>query len=436
MHQTGVKVPGNDVQNFIEACRELKDRKNAASHDAVRLLTDAHPSSVQQAGASVQRPPQPLLGLPSGSAGPSTGHANGASTSQAAFAMLADGAGPSQQSNYNALVTLPRSDGSGTSQQADALMVQQADGPSTSQQCTALVPFPVVVDGAGATQPSTALVARPADAAGTSQQDNAVVPLPNTRRSGRLARKRGKPDTPEESADTACTALVPVPKDGAGAGPSQGEDAGNEGSACENDDDDGHSDEVETEPQGGKGKGKKGSKKQKQARQAQQKRTKLDPSLEAEFALAMLENTSLREIVDLLKISRADLPAMSAEEARHLLAASADPLAEAHAKRAAELQSIAEARQESRADDATLMRVARFLEVQNGTNLELVSQPLARLITDDMHDRARELEKQNAETCDIQLRGKKRKPNSIQLTCAVHLTHFFCFCCFSVLRVC
>ena len=444
--------------------------KKAANHDAVRLLTAAHPSTVQQAGASVQRPPQPQLCLPS-SADPCTSNANGASTSQAALQMLGAGAGPSQS---NALVTLPRSDGAGTSQQADALMGAQADGAGISQQCSALVPIPGG-DRVGASHPdvsrdpagggaaavqehSTALVVRPADRMGASSPDDAAVPLQDqqapatetagstgVRRSGRIARKRGKPDTPEapeESAGTSCTALVPVPKGssgrGAAAGPSQlggrGGDAGNEASVCKHEDeeyDPDEADEAEGQDAGkGIGKGKKGKRKRKQA--GQQKRSKLDPSLEAEFALAMLENNSLREIVDLLKISRAELPAMSVDEARHLLAASGDPLAEAHAKRAQELQSIADARQEPRADDATLLRVARFLEVQNGTDLSMVSQPLARVITDDMQERARELEKQNAEPCDVQLRGKKARPNTIQLTCAARLAGpLLCSCPFS-----
>lgn len=324
-------------------------------------------------------------------------------------------------------------------QAPQAALAVAGDGAGVSQQCTALVPFPA--DGAGTSrqydalleeggQQCTALVVRPPDAAGSAQQDHAVVPLPMPqphptenadahciRRSGRLERKRGKPDTPDGYSDMT-SALVPLPEDAAGAEQSQLEGPGDPdhaGSAGEHEDEDECADQADA-PDSGKGKGKKGRKKG----SASQKRSKLDPSLEAEFALAMLENNSLREIVDLLKISRAELPAMSAEEARSLLATSSDPLAEAHAKRAQELQKIAEAAQEQRADDATLLRVARFLEVQNGTDLELVSQPLARLITEDMQARARELEQQNAETCDIQLRGKKRKANSIHLNCTIH----------------
>ena len=436
--------------------------KKAANHDAVRLLTAAHPSTVQQAGASVQRPPQPQLCLPS-SADPCTSNANGASTSQAALQMLGAGAGPSQS---NALVTLPRSDGAGTSQQADALMGAQADGAGISQQCSALVPIPGG-DRVGASHPdvsrdpagggaaavqehSTALVVRPADRMGASSPDDAAVPLQDqqapatetagstgVRRSGRIARKRGKPDTLEESAGTSCTALVPVPNSdgrGASAGPRKlsqvGENAENEASVCVHDDEDDDAyeededDGAEVQCAGNTNKkGKKCKKKRKQAGEA--KKNKLDPSLEAEFALAMLENSALREIVDLLKISRAELPAMSAEEARTLLAASGDPLAEAHAKRAQQLETIEQARLEPRADDATLLRVARFLEVQNGTDLEMVSQPLARVITDDMQERARELERQNADTCDVLLRGKKPKSNSIALTCTCHLAAFY-----------
>ena len=371
--------------------------------------------------------------------------------------MLADGTGPSQPND--ALVALPRSDGARTSKQPEALMDLEA------QQCTALVP--VASDGAatshqndpsgagpggsaGAAQRSTALVVRQPVGAAGPQPDEVVAPAqdaqpsaiqsagsPGVRRSGRLARKRGKPDTLEESAGTSCTALVPVPNSdgrGASAGPRKlsqvGENAENEASVCVHDDEDDDAyeededDGAEVQCAGNTNKkGKKCKKKRKQAGEA--KKNKLDPSLEAEFALAMLENSALREIVDLLKISRAELPAMSAEEARTLLAASGDPLAEAHAKRAQQLETIEQARLEPRADDATLLRVARFLEVQNGTDLEMVSQPLARVITDDMQERARELERQNADTCDVLLRGKKPKSNSIALTCTCHLAAFY-----------
>jgi hypothetical protein len=456
--------------------------KKAANQDAVRLLTDAHPSSVQQAGASLQRPPQPQRRLPSNSAAhlPAI-RADVGNPSQATLAVLDLGdAGPSNVSN--ALVPLPRPDGASTSHcRADAIEHAVEDG--GSHQCTALVPIPTdatnalqhndslvpcPAGGAGATQHSTALVIRTADAVDLSQREDAAVPaalIPQppvtdttaqtSLKSGRRACETGKPDTPAGNQGTECTALVQLPKCHDGAASSElvevNDDEDSEGSEYDNDEEDDNVDVVEVDV-GKAGQGKKGSRRRRGrgrpkgakgkhqglAKLGKQKKSQVDASLEAEFALAMLENNSLREIVDLLKISRAELPAMSADEARNLLAASTDPLAEAHAKRAEELQSIEEARLEPRADDATLLRVARFLEVQNGTDLELVSQPLARIITEDMQQRARELEKQNADILNVHPRDKKRKHNAIRLKCALHsqilLPLLFaavqiCFCC-------
>lgn len=307
--------------------------KKAANNNAIRLLTGAHPSSLQEAAATVQRPPQPLLCLPSTSAAPCTGDTNEAHEQEA---------GPLQ---------LP-------------------------QESSALVPLPAASQSAG-------------------------KPVRSTRAA---ALKRRKPDVPDQD----------------------DEDDGN--SAVENDEDcdedvdldDEDASEREPDSKDCTTANKKKKKGRKKKTAAKKKSSKLDPSLEAEFALAMIENSSLREIVDLLKISRAELPAMSAEEARHLLAESTDPLAEAHAKRAEQLQTIAEAKKESRADDATLLRVAKFLEVQNGTDLELVSEPLARVITTDMQERARDMEQQNAEMCTFQMRGgRKAKSKSINISCVI-----------------
>lgn len=100
-----------------------------------------------------------------------------------------------------------------------------------------------------------------------------------------------------------------------------------------------------------------------------------------------------------------------------------DPFAEVQAAAAAEeaernenMRTYERLRADYRADPVTysenVLRSSRFLELQNGADLSLVSEPVKQILTADMRARAADLAAQNAELTNLAQveTTKKREP--------------------------
>lgn len=120
-----------------------------------------------------------------------------------------------------------------------------------------------------------------------------------------------------------------------------------------------------------------------------------------------------------------------------------DPFAEAQAAAAAEEAERAERmrtyerlRADYRADPETYsenaLRTSRFLELQNGADLSLVSEPVKQILTADMRARAAGLAEQNAQLTTLAQveTTKKREPKRPLFgglhPCSCALQHLAC----------
>lgn len=102
-----------------------------------------------------------------------------------------------------------------------------------------------------------------------------------------------------------------------------------------------------------------------------------------------------------------------------------DPLVEVQAaaaavveERDASVRAYEQERAKNRAHPAyedMVLRSSRFLEIQTGADLSLVSDPVKQILTEDMQARAADLAAQNAELVDLETIKEKKKPGRKRL---------------------